>query len=50
MKKVLRKVGKKLENDPFDMKISDLGIWKVLVSNKRANKTYLDLRNKKLVT
>ena len=32
------------------MKIADLGIWKVLVSNNRANKTYLDLPNKKLVT
>ena len=31
------------------MKIANSGIWKVLVSKKRANKTYLDLKNKNLV-
>ena len=33
IKKVLGKFEQKLQNDPSDMKISNLGVWKVLVSN-----------------
>ena len=33
IKKVLGKFDQKLQNDPFDMKISNFGVWKVLVSN-----------------
>ena len=33
IKKVLGKFDQKSQNDPFDMKISNFGVWKVLVSN-----------------
>ena len=33
IKKVLGKFEWKLQNDQFDMKIPNLGVWKVLVSN-----------------
>ena len=37
IKKVLGKVGSKLQNDLSDLSISILGFWKVLVSNMASN-------------